>query len=161
MKLKKFNKNHYCKNSSADIQENNFNYIHTYKFETNDKTLTTFSSISDHTYTSTPLQTPTRHPRPRAQFPKSKPRPVGITEGPGWRPQAVGLGRRSADSWAETWEIGPWGVGVGLARAKAKTPDLFSKKKTTRASPPPRFRVSDSHFHRIFARKRQCNDYRR
>ena len=69
--------------------------------------MTSFSSISDHTYTSTPLQTPTRHPRPRAQFPKSKPRPVGITEGPGWRPQAVGLGRRSADSWAWAWAQDP------------------------------------------------------
>ena len=95
--------------------------MHTYKFKTNDKTLTTFSPISDqhlHLHTSPALPTP---PAQSAIF-KVKARATRHFKGPWWRPQAGVLGLGFAEARAETWKIGPWAGGqCRLAkRPKAK-----------------------------------------
>ena len=125
-----------------------------------------FRQSATSTYTSThPLHC--RHPRPRAQFSKSKPGPRGISKdhGGGRRPEFWALdlprpGRRLG-------KLGPGlGVSVGWQSApkrKNKLPSLISqkKKKLSSASAAPTGSGFRQSFPPIFARKRQCNDYRR
>ena len=118
-----------------------FNYIHTYKFETNDKTdwppLVRQSPTITYTFhTSAALPTP---PAQGTIF-KVKAQATRHFKGPGWRPQAVVLGLWFAEAWAETWKIGPWAGGGGLRAPKRKNKVvslIFQKKIEQRFRVPP------------------------
>jgi len=90
-----------------------------------------------------------RHPRPRAQFDKSKTRSGG-------RPKVCRL-------LVGTFQIGPWAGGVGLRAKKPKfqVSVVFQKKNWAALRAPPRDRVSDSHVQKFSVRENQCHDNRR
>ena len=90
-----------------------------------------------------------RHPRPRAQFDKSKNRSGG-------RPKVCRL-------LGGTFQIAPWAGGVGLRakKPKVKVSLLFQKKKWAALRAPPRDRVSDSHVQKFSVKENQCHDHRR
>ena len=90
-----------------------------------------------------------RHPRPRAQFDKSKTRSGG-------RPKVCRL-------LGATFQIAPWAGGVGLRakKPKFKVSLLFQKKNWAALRAPPRDRVSDSHVQKFSVKENQCHDHRR
>ena len=92
-----------------------------FKLESNDKTLTTFSPAAD-----------TPGPGHNFQSPSRATRHFG---GPGWRPQAVVLGLRFAEARRdlENWAMG-WGCRLTRKKAKISSFGHFSEKKLS--SPP-------------------------